>query len=84
MTSVVSQNTSQPAWPKPVQAYEPPTIKVDSYDQQSDTVVVIFRNGRTHFNYRFIIPAIFLPNLTGEHGEPWEFIDREFVICRPR
>ena len=74
---------SDSVWPKPVRHIEPPTIRVESWDRMSDTVIIVFRNGRTHFNYRFIIPAVFLPNLTGEHGEPYEFLDREFVITRP-
>jgi hypothetical protein len=81
MTTDASPSTE--VFPKPVRAPEPPTIKVDSYDHGSDTVVVVFRNGRTHFNYRFIIPAAWLPNLTGEQGKPWEYLDREFVVTQP-
>jgi hypothetical protein len=53
-------------------------IAIDSYDESTDTFGVIVNESE-----KCQLPAILLPALTREYGEPSEFIGRFFDVLLP-
>lgn len=64
-------------------------MTVKSYDFNFDTFEVEVRQCEEWAKFsksepvRSLVPAILLPALTGEYGEPYEFVDRTFEVVMP-
>ena len=65
------------------------TINVVSYDEFSDEFMCVFYAHNPETGAEVLTPEIsvrseFIPSLTGEYGEPDEFIGRTFDVPQPK
>lgn len=56
---------------------------VRSYDESFDTFEIELHNSMPCEGQRSLIPAVLMPVLTKEYGEPSEFIGRKFIFMQP-
>jgi hypothetical protein len=56
------------------------TITINGYEEQDDAFELKLACGNTGANFVRTLPAILLPALVGEFGEPSEFIGRSFSV----
>jgi hypothetical protein len=56
---------------------------VRSHDAHFDTFEIELHNNMPCEGQRSLVPAILLPALTREYGEPQEFVGRQFIVQLP-
>lgn len=66
----------------PPEALHPTEVSmiVVSYDEHFDTFEVQLDDASPSGGQRSLVPAILMPALTHEYGEPDEFVGRQFIV----